>query len=584
MLEKLNKYKWYNLKKLFKSLIFFLIIIIIISISLRYITCETWLKYFKNVKNLQKNIINNDYFENKGKIITDNIIISTDSSKPNIHYTFNRLNKKNGTNMENKITTLNNIKKKQSYHPVVIKISNIIIGRYDLGKDKLLINKVYENVNLYIEKYTKNSNKELNDIITDSYKLNELLDKITLTLSRILFKIVENPLTKILIGQYIIKKTDNNNEIDNIYLYFIDISKNTRLSIDERMNAIDMLNLSNNKKYIEISKTLLQNIRNYTRNDINNSSSITSNYFNNNLNRVVNNIKNKPVITNNTVTNTRNVPDLLVDRDGTTYPIPPDINVPPLNIRIIEVKKPLSSIYDDSQNVHNSTINQTTLNTAMELISKYNPEKNKLDFVYYKTKSFEELPVIQVEKVEKSIHRINTDTATFGKGFTLYTLYQSLLNLIEKHPQKRDLEERLLDELIDMSGKCSTGHLSRIINVLQGFDTTLQVKVKININDEIYAKIKHLIEQGVINNDNMDEIMEDMLSENKTIYIKFIKDLIDTKIDEIIKEYENVNVNDIVGYNSDKKYNKISYIVTDIIIQSLDKYTGTNDKFSYLLN
>ena len=584
MLEKLNKYKWYNLKKLFKSLIFFLIIIIIISISLRYITCETWLKYFKNVKNLQKNIINNDYFENKGKIITDNIIISTDSSKPNIHYTFNRLNKKNGTNMENKITTLNNIKKKQSYHPVVIKISNIIIGRYDLGKDKLLINKVYENVNLYIEKYTKNSNKELNDIITDSYKLNELLDKITLTLSRILFKIVENPLTKILIGQYIIKKTDNNNEIDNIYLYFIDISKNTRLSIDERMNAIDMLNLSNNKKYIEISKTLLQNIRNYTRNDINNSSSITSNYFNNNLNRVVNNIKNKPVITNNTVTNTRNVPDLLVDRDGTTYPIPPDINVPPLNIRTIEIKKPLSSIYDDSQNVHNSTINQTTLNTAMELISKYNPEKNKLDFVYYKTKSFEELPVIQVEKVEKSIHRINTDTATFGKGFTLYTLYQSLLNLIEKHPQKRDLEERLLDELIDMSGKCSTGHLSRIINVLQGFDTTLQVKVKININDEIYAKIKHLIEQGVINNDNMDEIMEDMLSENKTIYIKFIKDLIDTKIDEIIKEYENVNVNDIVGYNSDKKYNKISYIVTDIIIQSLDKYTGTNDKFSYLLN
>jgi hypothetical protein len=563
----LDKYKWY---------IFSIVIIYIFFIILKY--------YNKNnKKNLQKNIINNDYFENKGKIITDNIIISTDSSKPNIHYTFNRLNKKNGTNMENKITTLNNIKKKQSYHPFVVKISNIIIGRYDLGKDKLLINKVYENVNSCIEKYTKNSNKELNDIITDSYKLNELLDKITLILSRILFKIVENPLTKILIGQYIIKKTDNNNEIDNIYLYFIDISKNTRLSIDERMNAIDMLNLSNNKKYIEISKTLLQNIRNYTRNDINNSSSITSNNFNNNLNRVVNNIKNKPVITNNTVTNTRNVPDLLVDRDGTTYPIPPDINVPPLNIRTIEVKKPLSSIYDDSQNVHNSTINQTTLNTAMELISKYNPENNKLDFVYYKTKSFEELPPVQVEKVEKSIHRINTDTATFGKGFTLYTLYQSLLNLIEKHTQKRDLEERLLDELIDMSGKCSTGHLSRIINVLQGFDTTLQVKVKININDEIYAKIKHLIEQGVINNDNMDEIMEDMLSENKTIYIKFIKDLIDTKIDEIIKEYENVNVNDIVGYNSDKKYNNISDIVTDIIIQSLDKYTGTNDKFSYLL-
>ena len=69
----LNKYKWY---------IFSIVIIYIFFIILKY--------YNKNnKKNLQKNIINNDYFENKGKIITDNIIISTDSSKPNIHYTFN---------------------------------------------------------------------------------------------------------------------------------------------------------------------------------------------------------------------------------------------------------------------------------------------------------------------------------------------------------------------------------------------------------------------------------------------------------------------------------------------------------------
>ena len=95
----------------------------------------------------------------------------------------------------------------------------------------------------------------------------------------------------------------------------------------------------------------------------------------------------------------------MVDRDGTTYPIPPDINVPPLNIRIIEVKKPLSSIYDDSQNVHNSTINQTTLNTAMELISKYNPEKNKLDFVYKVINQHEivyhDLPIYYFEKTAK---------------------------------------------------------------------------------------------------------------------------------------------------------------------------------------
>ena len=290
------------------------------------------------------------------------------------------------------------------------------------------------------------------------------------------------------------------------------------------------------------------------------------------------------------INNLNNQPQLLVDRDGTTYPIPPDINVPPFprefeEQQLVSIKKPIQSIYDDSQNVHNTTINKTTLDTANELVHKYNPENTRLEYIYYKTKLFSESSLEKIEKIEKSIHRINTDSSTFGgKGFTLYTIYQSLLNLIYKHPQKDDLNERLLDELIDMSDKCSTGHLSRLINVLQGFDTDLKVKVKININDEIYAKIKHLIEKEIVNDKNIDDIMEDMLSHKKTIYINFVKKIIDNNIFEILKEYKKIDIQDITGYNNDKKYKKISEIVTDIIIISLDKYTGTKENFDYLLN
>uniref|UniRef100_A0A6C0I5S7 Uncharacterized protein n=1 Tax=viral metagenome TaxID=1070528 RepID=A0A6C0I5S7_9ZZZZ len=500
----------------------------------------------------------NNYLEHKGIYIANEIYNPQQSNT----YIINNIN--------------NNKKMIKKYNPFVIRISNIIIGRFDIKNNKQLINTIYE----YVEHYTIKNKCKIN--IADNHKYNEIIDKITLYISRILFKITEDPLTKILIGQYIIKNTNNNNEIDMVYLSFINISKNTRLSVDVRMNAIDLLNLSNNKKYMELSKTLLQNIRNETRNNITTTSSVV---FNNNLQRIANNRRDVQV-TRNIQTQqipltqqTAQTPQFLVDRDGTRYPIPRDINVPPIP-RIIEVKKPSSSIYDDGQNVHNSTINQTTLNTASELINKYNPYTVKLDFVYYKTKSFDELPPAKIEKVDKSIHRINTDTATFGKGFTLYTLYQSLLNLIDKHPQKNDLNERLLDELIDMSGKCSTGHLSRLVNVLQGFDTDINVKVKININDEIYAKIKHVIEKNIVNADNMDELMEDMLSENKTEYIKYVKDLIDTKIEEIIKEYEHLHTNDIIGYNG--KATNIQDIVTEIIIQSLDKYTGTQDHFQYL--
>ena len=542
-------------------------------------------KFYKNTK--YKKIIlnnkNNEYLESKGR----------NSSNHIINNNFN--NNFNNDNIKTKKTYIVNIKK---YNPIVIKISNIIIGRYNIGKleknhSKIIINIIYQNVDKLINL------KQINDSIIDLYKFNELLDKITLIISRILFRVVNDTLTKILIGQYIINKTNNNKEIDDVYLLFINISKNTRLSIDIRMNAIDILNLSNNKKYIEISKTLLQSVRNDTNNNYLNTTSLT---FNNNLNRVVDNIKNKNInntintiqqtrINNvNNVNNVNNQPQLLVDRDGTTYPIPPDINIPPLprefnEHQLVSVKKPVRSIYDDSQNVHNTTINKTTLDTASELVHKYNPENIRLEYIYYKTKSFSELTPEKIEKIEKSIHRINTDSSTFGgKGFTLYTIYQSLLNLIDKHPQKDDLNERLLDELIDMSDKCSTGHLSRLINVLQGFDTNLQVKVKININDEIYAKIKHLIEKEIINDENMDVIMEDMLSDKKIIYIKFVKKIIDNNIFEILKEYEKIDIQDITGYNNDNKYKKISEIVTDIIIISLDKYTGSKDNFNYLLN
>ena len=581
-LNKLLKNKWVKL-------LLFFIIFYILYIFYKYhkISKHRRLNLLK-----QENINNktNQYLEKQGQISND--IINVKQTQYNFNY-------KNNSNKLNKVTVNNN--EKQRYHPIVIKISNIIIGRYNIGKlipeksSKLLINVIYQNVDKHISNYLKNTGnlsynvdefsslKQINDTIIDSHKFNELVDKITLIISRILFKVVEDPLTKILIGQYIIKKSNSNKEIDDIYLYFINISKNTRLSVDVRMNVIDILNLSNNKKYIEVSKSLLQNVRN---NNINNSDNNTTITFNNNLNRISNIVKNKAINKVNNVnnsninqTNRHNPPQLLVDIDGTTYPIPPDINVPPLTVET-EVKKPEKSIYDDSQNVHNTTINQSTLNTATEMIKMYDPGIKTIDYVYYKTKSIDEF---SIEKIEKSIHRINTDTSTFGKGFTLYTIYQSLLNLIEQHPQKRDMDERLLDELIDMSGKCSTGHLSRLINVLQGFETNLQVKVKININDEIYAKIKHLIEQSITDDENMDEIMEDMLSENKTVYINFVNKVINDNILEMIKEYEKVNINDISGYNNYKKYDKISEIILDIVVNSLDKYTGTKDNFTYLI-
>lgn len=567
-----------NILKIWKThkyiLIFFLLVLIIYIIY----NLKKKIKLKKNI-NLETN--KNSYLENYGKKsqinnsqttfkIVHNNILDNSNNKVNLLPTNININ-------QQKNIPISEI---EQYHPLIKKISNIIIGRYNLAESQNVIEIVYHNVNEYIfinicnKNKNKNKviNKNLDNILNDKYKLNELIDKITLIISRILFNIINEPLKKIFIGQYIINKSDSNTEIDNVYSFIIDIAKNSRYSVDIRMNAIDILNLSNNKKYIEISKSLFNSVRN-----VKTDSNIQ--IFDNHLNRVINNVKTKnkqnQIQTSPQNINIQihqqglggNVPQtnrgLLVDINGTTFPIPPDIDTPPLLQRQIEIKKPSRTIYEDGQNVHNTKINESTLNTASELILKYNPNVI-IEYIYYKKINDDE----QKQQIEKSIHRINTDTSTFGKGFNLHSVFQSLLNLIEQHPQKNELNERLIDELIDMSGKCSTGHLSRLINVLQGYETNLQVKVQIDIKDEIYAKIKNLIEKNMMEQDNMDELMEDMLSENKTIYIEFVKNTINDNLLEIINEYKNVDV------DSEK--------VIKELISSLDKYTGTINNFSYL--
>ena len=107
------------------------------------------------------------------------------------------------------------------------------------------------------------------------------------------------------------------------------------------------------------------------------------------------------------------------------------------------------------------------------------------------------------------------------------------------------------------------------------FEEEHSISIQICELREIFNNMKSLYNEVYLNKLNQGPI-----NGNKTAYIKYIKDLIDTKIDEIIKEYEHLHTNDIIGYNG--KATNIQHIVTDIIIQSLDKYTGTQDHFQYL--
>jgi hypothetical protein len=60
---------------------------------------------------------------------------------------------------------------------------------------------------------------------------------------------------------------------------------------------------------------------------------------------------------------------------------------------------------------------------------------------------------------------------------------------IQEHNHKLELEKRLVEELEEMSGTCSSGHIIRLANVFNGFDFELNL----GIEEEFRYKFKHII-------------------------------------------------------------------------------------------
>lgn len=474
------------------------------------------------IQSIRHNYFKNNYLENYGKQLKKPI-----PYVKNVKLNFN-------LKANNKISTIQDTELNS-------KIINIITGRFKISEN-YIIEKISHKVKEYLNLLTETYKYKLRNV--DIF--NEFVDKITLEICRYIIDDINDSMKIIMISQYIIKYTTSNDEIEYMYNKITEIASKNNINEDVRMNAIDVLLLSNNTKYNNIAKPYLNQIRNKNtkrtlyENKIKNIISI-SNKANN-----INNINNIQIQNLNTELNEiLNIPD---------------IDVPPL-IQNKPIKLPEYSIYEDRQNVHNNSINETTLNIASELIKKYSP-LNPLTYTHYRINLNEN----DILKVEESIHRINTDTSKFKYDISLYKLYQSVLQFIEKHKDKEELYKRLVEELIDMHKKCVSGHLARLVSVVQGFETDFSNQVS-NIDHEIYAKIKHIIEKEIQESDNMDNIIEDMLSDNKEIYYSFIKQTINKHKNSLYEEYQNI---------------KDKNVVFDSILKNLNKYTRSEGNFKDL--
>lgn len=199
------------------------------------------------------------------------------------------------------------------------------------------------------------------------------------------------------------------------------------------------------------------------------------------------------------------------------------------------------NVYRDSQNVHNSNVNYSVLKASYTLINLLEDR----DYTFFSRDEEAEI-IAELCKIDPSAYkvidsiftRIQTDTSYFiyhTKEFRLYSVFVALWRWINKHENSKDLKLRLLEEMKSMDGYCSTGHLARIINVIQGYTDDENLSITIEIDTAIKSIIKLLLDTSL--EDAPDEIMDSMIDDDKMLFLEFIRDIINNNLDRLTKEH-----------------------------------------------
>lgn len=335
-------------------------------------------------------------------------------------------------------------------------------------------------------------------------------------------------MTKLDIGTHIIWNSYNQNQIDAVYDKIVEISNDRLYNNKIRSNAIDILMRSNNKKYMDNSVVLLERLRQEERkqeniNDIHK------------IRRKINNLK-QHVVHN---------PFMMQDENDIELQHVLMNQIRNLQMRendIIANQNRRASVYNDTQNVHNSEINDSVINIASSLVNNKSVPSDMFNIDEELKKYYPEYENHK-EQINASLERIKNEQTKFKDGITIPMVFDKIVGIIASSIHKPELVKRLGEELYEMNGLCSTGHMARIVNVIQGFnDIPEELKIKINPKDEIYANIQSYISSEIQKSDNYDQLMDDMMDtgDNHKRFVNFVSEKMRNKVKELRKDYNGI--------------------------------------------
>lgn len=149
------------------------------------------------------------------------------------------------------------------------------------------------------------------------------------------------------------------------------------------------------------------------------------------------------------------------------------------------------TMFENAQNAHVSSIEKSAVAILERL---YEMNFKVLDFNVAVCNFIKRVPPERLTIIERVFSRIEMDTATYSKIFIkLSSVFSIIYSFIEL--KKADvLFDRLIVELVDCDGICSTGIFERIINSISGFeDFMLTISVEEQIESNLFGRLNSKI-------------------------------------------------------------------------------------------
>ncbi len=240
-----------------------------------------------------------------------------------------------------------------------------------------------------------------------------------------------------------------------------------------------------------------------------------------------------------------------------------------------------SQIYESTQNVHFISINSSVQKIIQKLLL-FNKDDTCDDTP---NEISELLTKHEDEHIQASLERIYFDRTRFKGCDSTYTLTDVFYNIvlyIKKNKHKDELLKRLLEELREMAHTCTSGFISRLVNVLSGFDEELSIRI--SFEDQITSifinKFNHAAQNinnktGIFYNEKLNDVITLYLNKNPKLK-EMYTNLYGNNIDIIIKKFLNTN-------KSVKIDMCIHEFQVNTILEMMNKDTDFSDRQNYML-